>query len=303
MNIFNIDAESIELTEFGVGIAKNGSRDFVEIPVDAQIIDTLRQMMVNTEKKILELSSNGNEVVQYEPSEKYSGEEYIYLPTSSTSANLINELRNVSTFKCQPDAMASPEKIFSYFAVFEDSSGKKIIAFQRASQFKAIYKKPIIQFIDDSLGLVKNKVFKLDNDFDFISDSKKVHILRHVGFESICELQSIILDAVPQNAVKIKKNIAFVNFDSIESYATNHISAARYMASICSQDYAKNIDKRAIKQLCRETNVKIQEKNGTIHVSKGSELGFLEVLDRRRYQVNLVKGVSEKFKASSRKKI
>jgi len=32
-------------------------------------------------------------------------------------------------------------------------------------------------------------------------------------------------------------------------------------------------------------------------------MGFLEVLDRRRYELELVKGLPERYKASSRRKI
>jgi len=37
--------------------------------------------------------------------------------------------------------------------------------------------------------------------------------------------------------------------------------------------------------------------------AESSVMGFLEVLDRRRYRVELVKGSGERFKAGSRRKI
>jgi hypothetical protein len=49
--------------------------------------------------------------------------------------------------------------------------------------------------------------------------------------------------------------------------------------------------------------VKIEDTNGRITIDSGSEIGFLEVLDRRRYHLELVKNSSEFFKAGSRRKI
>jgi hypothetical protein len=39
------------------------------------------------------------------------------------------------------------------------------------------------------------------------------------------------------------------------------------------------------------------------HSKEGYELAFLEVLDRRRYRLELIEGQAENFKASSRSKL
>jgi phage portal protein BeeE len=40
-----------------------------------------------------------------------------------------------------------------------------------------------------------------------------------------------------------------------------------------------------------------------VSVAAGHEMGFLEVLDRRRYEVNLVKEKPERYRAATRRKI
>ena len=47
----------------------------------------------------------------------------------------------------------------------------------------------------------------------------------------------------------------------------------------------------------------ISESNGYVSIAAGHEMGFLEVLDRRRYEVTLVKEEPEKYRAASRSKI
>ena len=46
--------------------------------------------------------------------------------------------------------------------------------------------------------------------------------------------------------------------------------------------------------------VEVKESEGKITVSAGHEMGFIEVLDRRRYELELVKGQPERFRASGR---
>src|SRR5690606_6754943 len=117
-------------------------------------------------------------------------------------------------------------------------------------------------------------------DFDLLVDSANVHILRPSGFEFAGKLQQAILDAVPENIKVIRQDLAFVDFDDIEVYATKHPRAARYLASICAQAETKNIDKAALKKLCKSTGVEVSESKGRLAVSAGHEMGFLEVLDR-----------------------
>lgn len=157
--------------------------------------------------------------------------------------------------------------------------------------------------LDDTLKIIDDTVFRLDNDFDVLVDSANVHILRPSGFEFAGKLQQAILDAVPENIKVLGRYLTFVNFDGIEAYATTHPRAARYLASIRGQAETKNIDKGALKQLCKRTGVDVSESKGKISVSAGHEMGFLEVLDRRRYELELVKGEPERFKAASRIKL
>ncbi len=146
-------------------------------------------------------------------------------------------------------------------------------------------------------------MFKLDADFDLLIDSTNVHILRPSGFEFVGKLQEAVLAAAPENVKALQRDLKFVDFDRIEAYATTHPRAARYLASIRAQKETTNIDKTALKKLCKGTGVKILEASGKITVLDGHVMGFLEVLDRRRYQLELVGGSPERFKAASRRKL
>ena len=153
------------------------------------------------------------------------------------------------------------------------------------------------------MELIEDKVFKLDIEFDLLIDATTIHILRPSGFEVVGQLQAAVLAAVPTNVQAIRRDLTFVDFTSIEAYAKEHPRAARLLASIKSQYEYKNIDKTALKRHCKRNKVEISEVNGKIVASDGHIIDFLEVLDRRRYENNLIKDSPELYRALSRKKL
>ena len=87
----------------------------------------------------------------------------------------------------------------------------------------------------------------------------------------------------------------------MEDYARAHPRAARYVASIREFGNLNQITEQALSDACARTNVAVNVEAGILHVPAGHEMGFLEVLDRRRYEVELVPGYPEKFRAPSRR--
>jgi len=64
-----------------------------------------------------------------------------------------------------------------------------------------------------------------------------------------------------------------------------------------------NIAKASLKKLCKTSGVKIQEVYGQLAVEEGPIMDFLGVLDRRLYQVELVRDLLESFRAANHSKI
>lgn len=294
------DLESVTVTEFGVGRDDGNGQTFGVVPVDADVQAALREIVQATWDAMQKVEG---EPAKYEPSEKHGSTEYLYLPLTDDMASSVRELHGATNLYIEGGALDEPADVFCYFVRLTDKKQRRLTALRRASQFKGVLKKRLIRFVTNSLKLIPDDVFKLDSDFDLLVDSANVHILRPSGFEFAGKLQQAILDAVPKNVEAIRKDLDFVDFDGIEAYASKHPRAARYLASICAQSETKNIDKAALKKLCKSTGVEVSDSKGKIAVSAGHEMGFLEVLDRRRYELELVKGQPERFKAASRTKL
>lgn len=298
----DFDLANVTVTEFGVGQETASGQSIVAVPGDVAVQLALREMAKATWDA---LQADENGPVKYDPSEKHAATEYLYLPTSDPLAEWMSQLHNAANLVVDTAGLANPDEVFCYFARFTDSGKKRLTAVRRAGQFKGVLKSRnrLVRMLDDTLKVIDDVVFRLDSEFDLLIDSAQVHILRPSGFEFAGKMQQAILGAVPDNIKVIQKDLTFVNFKGIEAYASKHPRAARYLASICSQAEATNIDKRALKELCKHTHVEVSESKGVISVTVGHEMGFLEVLDRRRYELELVKGKPERFKAASRTKL
>jgi hypothetical protein len=296
----NFDLGKVTVTEFGVGRDDANGQTFVTVPVDADVQAALREMVQATWDA---MQKDTVDPPRYEPSEKHGSTEYLFLPLADALASSVRELHEGVNLDIDASVLADPSDVFCYFARLTDNKKRHLTALRRATQFKGVLKSRLLRFVTDALKLIEDRVFKLDSDFDLLVDSKDVHILRPSGFEFAGHLQEAILAAVPQNVAAIQKDLAFVDFAAVRDYAGAHPRAARYLASIRAQKETKNIDKSALKKLCKDTGVEVTESKGKVIVDRGHVIGFLEVLDRRRYELELVKGSPERFRAASRRKI
>ena len=300
MNL-RFDLGHVVTTEFGVARDDTPEHPFRMIPVDAEVQQALRDITEATKLSLEEEERLGG-INPYQPSEKHGATEYLYLPLTDPLAGRIRLLQSAQNLAVDAQGLSDPSAIYAYFARMTDNQGRTLIGLRRATQFKGILKSRVIRIVTDALKLVDDNLFKLDTDFDLLIDPAGVHILRPTGFEFAGALQDAILSAVPKNIKAISRDMTYVDFASIETYAAKHPRAARYLASIRSQR-TKNIDKTALKRVCANTNVKIREVGHKITVDVDHIIGFLEVLDRRRYELELIPGSPERFRAASRQKV
>ena len=296
----NFDLQSVKTTEFGVGHDDGDDRAFSYMAVDAGVQAALREMAGETWQA---MCASEEAPPKYEPSEKHGGVEYVYLPLEDDLSALLRDLHQANNLSPDSSALSDPSMVFCYFARLTDTRGRRLTALRRATQFKGVLKNRLIRLTTDALKIIEDKVFKLDTDFDLLIDADNIHILRPSGFEFVGQLQAAVLNAVPENVKALQKDLAFVDFEVVQAYATMHPRAARYIASIRTQKETKNIDKRRLRKLCKSTGVEFTDANGKISVDGSHVMGFLEVLDRRRYEVELVKDSPERYRAPSRKRL
>jgi hypothetical protein len=294
------DFSNTVTTEFGIGKDNGDGQHFFLMTVDGEVQEALGEMALDTWEA---MRSDSEAPDKYDPSEKHASIEHLYLPLESPLSKGMRELHKAANLPLNADALNNSTTVFCYFTRMTDKTGQRLTGLRRATQFKGSLKKRFMQLHTNALKLVQEPIFKLDQDFDLLIDSQHLHILRPSGFEFAGKLQEAIMEGVPKNIALIQSELPFVEFSVVEAYAMKHPRAARYLASIQSQEQGKNIDKRALKSLCKQTGVHIKESKGKLVVEDDQIIGFLQVIDRRRYQVELVKGSPERYSAASRQPI
>lgn len=299
-NEMDFNLNEIQTVEFGVGRDDGDEHAFHCVMVDPNVQTALGEMATFTHDLMLQES---DESTLYTASEKYASSERIHIPLDDDLAIRLRNLHKAENLDVDQKALDHMDDVFCYFARFTDQNGRRLTALRRASHFKGILQSRLIQWVNDSMRLIDDNIFKLDKDFDLLIDSQTVHILHPSGFEFAGKLQGAILEAVEGNVQALQQDLPIVNFDRILAYASKRPRAARYIASIKSQQEIARVDMQHLLVACRSTSVEVLEENGQIIVSEGHEMGLLEVLDRRRYEVRLVPDEPEQFRAASRKQI
>lgn len=292
------DIEDFTSTEFGIG--RDDGDDFVTVFVDGDVKSALREMVRTTQCAMKE---NAEQPSVYDPSEKHSGTEHLYVDLDDPLVDMLRMLHNAENLPSDTNALHDPSTVFCYFARLIDNQGRRLTALRRATYFKGVLKSRLIRLVSDALRLVEDKVFKLDQDFDVLIYSDHLHIWRPSAFEFLGRLKQAILDEVPTNVAVIQQAIPGVDFEDIGRYASTHPRAARYLASIRTQNLT-GIDPSRLRTFLTSTGIEIMERmDGSITVPDIHVMGFLEVLDRRRYRIDLVPGDSELFRATSRQRL
>lgn len=293
------DFTQIQHTEFGFSKKNGDAFVYCSVPVDKAVQAYLAEMAQTSLERI-----GHSNIPEYQPSEKYKSGECTCMKTENPLATEIVQLLNASALEFCPSFISDIASVYGYFSRMTDKRSRSILGMRRASQFKSIARSSLVGWISDSLQMVGTKTFKLDNDFDVLADENMIYILRAEAFVALSRQKQAVLDAVTQNIDKLKTDAEFVHCENIREYASKHPRAAGYLASICSNHLAKNVGLEYLKSLCKRTKVEYTiDASGDLRVPDSHVLGFLEVLDRRRYELELVPAQPECYVAPSRHRL
>ena len=296
---FNIGAIEDSVVEFGVGRRLVGDNvDLKAVPIDARVKVELRDIA----RIRLEQMSKIENPMDYEVANDYPDGVCLVLPAASPLALPLMDIHRAVNLPTDPNMLADLGSVFCYFTYYTDEQGQRLTGVRRTAQFKGLRKKRLVAFLGNELRYVDD-VFEINNDFDVLIDSNFVHIINPKSFRFLVKIEQSIIEAIPQNISVIQQRMPYVDWSSVETYAVTHSRSASLLASISTGNLAVNVDKDSLIDLCTKTGVVVSEFNGTINVPENQVRGFLEVLDRRRYEVSLVPQSPETFRATNRQRI
>jgi len=286
--------------EFGICVNTSEGEQYFTIPVDSGVQNTLWEMFETTYSAV---NPNDDTVQEYDPSEKYSNTEKIKISLDNENLEKLKNFYSLENLESNHNVLSEKfNDIEFYFAIITTNDLKKIIAVKRPAQFKGLLKKKnsLIQLIDNTLQLVGDTIFKLDSDFDFYITDTTVYILHPQGFVFISDIDKYVLTKAEEATKNLSKDIKFIHFEPIAKYVSKHPRAAKLVASIRSRNDLNEISEKLLKDRCKECKIPLKTKGKLFFPEEGYEMDFLEVLDRRIYSYELIKGKTELYEAHSR---
>lgn len=293
------DFQNIQSIEFGVCLDTDQGESYRLIPCAADVQAALKEMLAATRDS---LSADDGEIQEFSPAEKYSATEKLWIELGSELVAKHREVYEAENLPTDAGALDMVGQMVSYFAMFRDGDGNKLMAIRRATQFKGVLKKRLLRFSDDAVRIIDDDVFKLDTDFDFLIFDGRIYIWRPIGFVFTSGMDGQIAACAMGNVDRIAEDITCVDFAGLREFVSGHKLAMRLVAAIKSRTDLVAISKTRLKAECKGAGLNVVQKNGKLVPAEGSEMGFLMLLDRRRYTVNLIDKQPETYEAPSRHK-
>jgi hypothetical protein len=297
-NEFNFN--QIRSVEFCVSVRANGHEcaNYL-VPIDQSVQDALKQILAATVTAIE--PQDGWQ--PFELSEKYASSESLKTDLAADAMVSIRALHEEEGWPIQVGALNEPKKIAYYFGVFRDNQDRRLTAVRQATQFKGAVKGRFVSIIDDTLRMVADRVFKLDDKFDFLVTAQHIFILHPAGFERVAEIEEFAAVKAREMMLTLATKVKFIDCAGLADYVAKHRRAARLVAALHCRDDLQTIKRDLFVAAARETGVVLMEIARKLTPEKGSELGCLEMLDDRRYTTALKSGPKPVFVASSRRRL
>jgi Domain of unknown function (DUF4868) len=291
----------IQSVEFCVNVRTNGSsRTNYLMPIDRSVQDALKQVLDAT---LVAIEPEDGRWNAYELSEKHASKESLRADLTAGPMASVRALHEEEGWDINAGALADPKKLIYYFGVFRDNRHRRLTGVRQATQFKGAFRARFLTVIDNALRMVPDRVFKLDDQFDFLITGQHVYILHPAGFERIAEIEEFAATKAQQMTLALGSKIKFINFNELAIYVAKHKRGARLVAALNERSDLHAIQRAMFVKSAKETGVELENIGGKFVPAKGSEIGLLEMLDDRRYTTALKPGPRPAFVASSRRRI
>lgn len=302
MNLaFHLD--NITNIEFCVGVTNGDQTDLVSVPVDEGVKELLPVILKTTLARLEYNDRVQRPLDKLELAEKYAASERLIASMLEPYMEVLRGFTDTANLTSSAAIMEHAEKIAFYFVRFTDPQRRTLFAFRRASTFKAVLRARhrLIQLVDDTLRLVDDNIFRLDEDFDFVTSGNHCLILHYTGFEQLAEIQNVVSAKASDFMAEIAAKAGFIHQDRLGDYVRHHPRAAKLVASLRSRGDLERLSERKVKALCKKNGIQTETIDGLISPRPGFEIDFLELLDRRRYNLSLIDDENEFYVATSRR--
>lgn len=156
---------------------------------------------------------------------------------------------------------------------------------------------------DDTLKMIEDDVLKLDREFDAIVTDGHVFMLKVRSVEYLANIVEHVAGAAAHKVQQIHDTIDFLDFTRIQADIARHPRMARMAASIAARNDLAQIRQDRIQELAAHHGLVLNNVDGRLRCRRQDETKLLEILDDRRYQVDLTATGPVPYRATGRQKV
>lgn len=295
------DFQNIHNVNFAVALRSNGSRYFV--PTDGPIKEALKEVLRATVAGFAQLDGDWE---NHDISEDYGDRRRVYAARDTDYLTDLSVIFDAGDLDDLSNAHEHVPDIDHYFGVFHDNQGRKAVGIKKGTQLKGTLgarNKLMRLLADDTLQMIEDNVLKLDREFDAIITDEHVFMLKVRSVEYLANIVEHVAGAAAHKVQQIHDTLSFLDFSRIQADIAKHPRMARMAASIAARNDLAQIRQDRVQEQAAHHGIILNDVGGRLQCRRQDETKLLEILDDRRYQVDLTATGPVPYRATGRQKV
>lgn len=278
----------------------SGERFFV--PIDVGVRNALKAILRETVGAFESLEGNWE---AHDISEDYGERRRIYTFRTNPLFQTLSDIFDSGALAELPDLQNHLADLDYYFAKFVDHAGRVIVGVKKARNAKATLgaQNKLVRLVDNSLQLIEERVLRLDRTFDVLITTDHVFILEPRPMEQVAQLVQQVAASATAKVQAIHDAVTFLDLSRVREKIGRHPKLARIAHSVASNPNLTLMQRVVIEELARAQGVRFKEVNGRLLCNVTDEAKLLEVLDARRYHLDLTATGAVPYRATARQAV
>ncbi|MBX4906548.1 MULTISPECIES: hypothetical protein [Rhizobium] len=292
--------ESVASVNLGVSL-KDGRRYFV--PSDGGTKDALVDILNDTANSFSDIATPWE---MYDLSEDYGSKRKIYSPRNSEYMTALSEVFEAGVMPDLTNIHQHVSDIEFYFGEFTDTQGRKAVGIRKATQLKGTLsaRHRLVRLVNDTVVMIDEETLKLDTQFDVIVTAANVFILHPRNVELVARISERVAATAAAKLQIIHNTLAFLDMSRIATAIAKHPQMARHAASIAANPGLGNFQKAKIEEIANLHGVVFKTlPDGRLQCRVQDHAKLLEILDARRYHLDLAGNGGDPYRATARQKV
>jgi len=296
----DFDIENIAAVNFAVALRSDGRRYF--LPTDAATKNTIKTILQSTAEAFEQLDGDWR---AHDISEDYGKRRRVFAARNTDYLSDLSAIFDEGDLDDLSNAHEHIRDIDYYFSIFFDSQGRKAIGMKKGMQLKGVLgaRNRLVRLADDTLQLIKDDVLKLDPEFDAIITSSHILMLKVRAVEYMANIVEHVAGAAAHKVQQIHDTIGFLDLSRIRENISKHPQMDRMAASILDRDDLSDIKRDRIEDIAVHQGLVFKEVGGRLQCRREDEAKLLEILDSRRYHLDLTATGPVPYRATGRQKV